>query len=169
MMRSRRCDPQIGPLHDAEMEFYPKRKKEKSYAGRIRWNQVAFLVRKVRRQFSLPPVRLTRAGENKTMAQAWVEYVEDSAGNVTSATITLDTYHEPPTIACTLHELAHVIVDVYFENHEDHGREFVGVMSWLYDYYHVIPADALGLILRRHKIKRRPLRFCSPKALCDRT
>ena len=166
-MRSRRCDPQIGPLYDAEMEFYPKRKKEKSYAGRIRWNEAAFLVRKVRRQFSLPLIRLVRMRENKTMNQAWVEYREDDAGTITLATIALDVYHEPPTVTCILHELAHVIVDVYFENHEDHGREFVGVLSWLYDYYRVIPADAFGLILNRHKVNRRPLRYCSPKALCN--
>ena len=159
------CDPQIEELHKAEMEFYPKRKKCKSYAGRIKWSEALSLIRKVRKQFALPPIKLYRAGPNNTKNQAWVDFFTYDDGEIARTCITIDTRHEPVTASTVLHELAHVIADVYFDYAEPHGREFVGVVSWLYDHYQVIPADAFGVVLRRHGIKRRPLRFCSPEAL----
>lgn len=158
-------DPQQGPLHLAEMEFYPKRKKQFSYAGRLRWNEAARLVRRVRRQFALPPVKLKRAHDNATHNQAWVDFITYDDGIIESTEITFDTRHEPITVSTVLHELAHIITEFYFEHAENHGREFVGVLSWLYDYYQLIPADAFAVSLRRHGVKRRPIRFCSPEAL----
>ena len=147
------------------MEYYPKRKREFSYAGRIRWGEAERLVRKVRRQFALPPIKLSRACHNTTLHPAWVDFIVYDDGSPASAEITFDTHHEPVTVSTVLHELAHVITDFYFEHTEDHGREFVGVLSWLYDYYQVIPADAFAVSLRRHGVKRRSIRFCSPEAL----
>ena len=164
-MRSPTCDPQKEELYQSEMEFYRKRKRQASYAGRIRWEEARHLTRRVCRQFKLPKVALRKAGHNPSWNQAWVDFIEYDDGEIDSAIITLDTKHEPPTVNTVLHELAHIITDVYFEGADDHGREFVGILSWLYDYYKVIPADAFAVILKRHGVKRRPLRFCSPEAL----
>lgn len=161
------CDPQQGRLHLAEMQFYPKRKREHSYAGRIRWDETVVLIRKVRRQFKLPKVGLRKARNNHTFNQAWVDFIEYEDGEMAEAIITLDTHHEPPTAATVLHELAHIVTEVYFSDFQAHGREFVGVLSWLYDYYRIIPSDAFAVILRRHGVKRRPIRFCGPEVLCD--
>ena len=160
------CDPQAVFLHRAEKEFYPKRKHNKNYSGKIKWSEATQLTCKVRKQFALPPVRVCGSGPNKTDDQAWVDFYVHDDGEIDRATVVIDTRYAPLSTITLLHELTHVIVEHYFEGVEDHGREFVGVLSWLYDHYRVIPADAFGLILRRHGVKRRPLRFCSPEILC---
>ena len=52
-----------------------------------------------------------------------------------------------------LHELAHYIVDITYEGHHDHGKEFVGVYMHLLDKYRIIPRDAFRVIAKRRRIK----------------
>jgi hypothetical protein len=150
------------------MEFYLKRRRMVGYQGRLRWSEAANLIRKVRKQYRLPPVTLKRAPPQSSGDQAWIDNVFKD-GKIVRASITIDSHYAPVTCNTVLHELAHIVTDIYFPDApQPHGREYVGVVSWLYDYYKLIPADAFGLVLRRYGVKRRPVRFCSPEVLLDR-
>ena len=55
---------------------------------------------------------------------------------------------------CTLlHELAHHICDSYYENHEDHGKEFCGIYMHLLEKYRVMPSCAFRAMAKRWGIR----------------
>ena len=164
MPRSRACDPQQLPLHEAEREFYPKRKGQKDFAGNLTNKEANELIQKVRRLFKLPPVHFCHRHQPRSAAAAYVEaHIENH--EVKSVDLVM-TGTNAVSAQVILHEMAHVVTDYHFGVYtEAHGREFVGVMSWLFEYFQVLPADAFGLILRRHGVKRRPVTYCSPEAL----
>ena len=67
-------------------------------------------------------------------------------------------------LRCVLHELAHLIDAIYVgADRQAHGPSFCGIVSWLYDYFNVIPIDAYQTILRRHKVRFK--QAISPRAL----
>lgn len=165
-MPSKACDPQQDALHEAEREFYPKRKGRPEYVGGLSLSLARDLVEEVRRLYELPPVYLTYKRQPHSSAGAYTEFDMAEAGDIIAAYITF-TGVNVLSAHTLLHELAHVVTDdVFGDGLEHHGPEFVGVMSWLFERFQIIPADAFGLILRRHGVRRRPARFCSPEMLC---
>lgn len=67
-----------------------------------------------------------------------------------------------------LHELAHVATDFYYgtgKTIEPHGKEFAGIVTYLYDRFQVIPEDALRVIWRRYKVRAKSAVESSPRVL----
>ena len=144
--------------------MYPKRKGQRDFAGNLTHTEATELIRKVRKLFKLPPVHFCVIHQPRSAAAAYVEsHIENHEIKSTDLVMTGT---NPISAQTILHEMAHVTTDHHFGPYmQAHGPEFVGVMSWRFEYFQVIPADAFGLILRRHGVKRRPVRFCGPEAL----
>lgn len=160
------ADPQKDLLHFAERTFYRKRKGQTNYAGKLTRKLAVKLIAEVRRLYELRPVRLLVERDNPTKSQAWAEWDLDADNMPVGIWVTFDTDYAGIDAFSLLHELAHVVVAHYFPaDTEDHGREFVGVASWLYDYFNVIPQDAFQVELRKHGVRRRAPRYCSPEIL----
>lgn len=158
-------DPQCDSLHDAEREFYPKRKGRYDYAGRLTRKEARQLVAEVRRLYGLPQVFLRFVDQPYSRASAWALHSYGADNEVRSSTITVSGVN-PVTAHLMLHEVGHVVTDYVFgPDMEAHGPEFVGILSWLFNYFQIIPSDAFGLVLRRHGVKRRSPHWCSPAAL----
>lgn len=163
------ADPQKDLLHFAERTIYRKRKGRTNYAGKLSRALALKLIAEVRRMYKLRPVRLLVDRDNPTKSQAWAEWDLDADDMPIGIWITFDTGFADIDLLSLLHELAHVVVVHYFHvDVEDHGREFMGVVSWLYDHFNVIPQDAFQVILHKHGIKRRAPRYCSPEILCKK-
>lgn len=152
-------DPQHDALFAAENEFYPKRARRTNYMGAFSLELGNKLIAEVRSLYGLPRISLRYLHQPRSTAGAYVEFYSDGAAVITFTGV------NPLCAHTLLHELAHVVCEVYFDGAEDHGPEFVGIMMWLFDYFQIIPADAFSLILRRHGVRRRPPKYCSPEAL----
>ena len=160
---------QCSALHAAELEFYPKRRigrGRKDYSGRITQVQAKILIREVRRLYDLPRISLKLKNFPTSKDCAWVKSWFEADHEISSSIITFSGVN-PLCIHTLLHELTHIITDYIYRHDktQTHGPEFVGIMSWLFDYFRVIPADALGVILRRHGVRRLPSRSCTPDVL----
>lgn len=155
-------------MHAAELEFYPKRKGRGrvDYSGRITKAQAKILIREVRHLYGLLNVKLEFRNFPTSKRCAWVESRVETDNELYSSTIVF-TGVNPLCTHTLLHELSHIITDhVYGHDRTPvHGLEFVGIMSWLFNYFRVIPSDALGVILRRHGVRRLPTRSCTPDVL----
>ena len=159
---------QCSALHAAELEFYPKRKGRgrQDYSGRITKAQAKILIREVCQFYGLLRVKLELRDLPTSRRCAWVESLIEIDDELSSSTIVFSGVN-PLCTHTLLHELTHVIVDHTYGHDKTrvHGPEFVGVMSWLFNYFQVIPSDALGVILRRHGVRRLPARSCTPDVL----
>ncbi len=158
-----KTDPQREALYKAEKEFIPKF----YWRGGMTGSQVLRLIKRVRRQYRLCPISFRTEGHlNESEDGGWAETTFTPEGRAKSACITVLRDKNPVHTQDILHEIAHVVIDCHFDPEPQmHGPEFVGVCIWLFHHYRCIPEDAYRMVLRRWKIKHRPMAESSPAAL----
>ena len=141
-----KADPQQFPLYRMEREDIGAR----DYC-RLTWKECARVARSVCRAYGVPQIRLRR----RVMGR-WAAEYEDGV-------ISLNPMKGAATDLLTLlHELAHHIhwhlADASsYDEHQDHGREFLACYLSVLDTVRLIPYDAMMTIC-----DRRGLRYVSP-------
>ena len=163
-LRHYKTDPQRESLYQAERSLSSK----PYFRAQLTLAQAQRLVKRVRRQYALVPVSLKSMPKNSTTidhGRTDLEYDSE-----TEALLKVVIHANPNKCAMNpfllLHELAHVVCDQrYGMKLDDHGKEMVGILIWLYDHYRLIPEDAFRLILRRYKVRHRQMAESSPQAL----
>lgn len=157
-------DKQAWPLYYAERTFSPRPK----FSPGLTKAQAEQIVTTVREWYNLPPIFLTAVNKPRWHEIACTHsYFDPETNELTRARIRFNLGRRPRMLANLLHELAHVVTDYYYGENgiEPHGRELAGVLTYLYDRFHVIPEDALNVIWRRYKVKHKSAVESSPRAL----
>lgn len=159
-----KTDQQREPLYQAERSFssLPYFRAELTHAQALR------LIKRVRRQYKLVPVTLRiMPRSTTTIDHGRYDVIYDSdTGKQLSVTLNVNRNKKGLNPFLILHELAHVVCDQYYGmNLDDHGREMVGILIWLYNDYRMIPEDAFRMILRRFKVKHKSMAESSPSAI----
>jgi hypothetical protein len=152
-LRTVKSDPQREAYYEAEDQFRPLAR----YGIALKWPVARKIVRHVRSLYGLPPVTLCP----EYTRSRWGGHVGETESGYRISLFDKDSLD----LHFVLHELAHVVVMENWENAEHHGREFCGVVAWLFNRYRIIPADALAVIYRRYKIRALPFVECSPPAV----
>jgi len=164
-LRHYKNDPQREALYQVERGFSPK----SVFGATMTLAQAERLIKKVRRQYRLLPVRLCYMpqDEEHTVDHGRCDsFFDGETDELVEVIFNINRRKKSLNAFTLLHELAHVICDQYYGAHlQDHGPEFVGVAIWLYNYYRVIPEDAFRLVLGRYKVRYRPMPESSPSAL----
>ena len=77
------------------------------------------------------------------------------AGNYDShtETIWLNRGEGGANVHVLIHEFAHHVIECYYEDVEDHGKEFVGVYMHLLDKYSILPSQCFRLLAKKYKLK----------------
>lgn len=159
VVRNPKGDPQRENLYAAELSFCPDQQYERGLSA----TTAREVIKHVCRLYRVPIVPLTFVKDGGWWA-ALME-VEYRDGVAVRGRLIVNTEKDRLTLHSLLHELAHWIDKRYFGMTEGHGRSFVGIASFLYNRYKVIPVDAYQLICRRHGVKFMPMEECSPAAL----
>jgi hypothetical protein len=143
-------DPQRARLYLAEQSFTPRQ----AYLAHITRTQARYVIDDIRSLYDLPRIGLRIVRQPRSRFAAWVTERRKKNGRLRGATLTFNNCgSQKLTLPLIVHEMAHVIVSDAFPEAQDHGREFVGVLMWLYDHFQVIPQDAFAAILRRYEVK----------------
>jgi len=163
-LRHYATDPQREALYQAERSFSSK----PYFRAQINRKQALRLIARVRRQYNLVPVTLRMMPRNTTTidhGRMDVIY-EPETGKQLSVVLHVNRNKLGLNPSLILHELAHVACDQYYGmDMDDHGREMVGILIWLYNDYRMIPEDAFRMILRRFKVKHKSMVESSPSAI----
>ena len=134
--------------------------------------QTVRLIKRVRKQYALVPIKLrVMSSELPTVDVGRTDVLFDAeTGELFEVTISTNPDKHGMNPLLILHELAHVICDQHHGPRlQDHCKEMVGILIWLYDQYHLIPEDAFRLILRRYKVRHKSMTESSPAAITGGT
>jgi len=157
-------DPQREALYQVERSFTPK----PMFNGELTRAQAMRLIKRVRRQYKLVPVKLCYIPrEQETVDHGRYDVIYDGeTEEVSSVILNINRQHKALNTSVLLHEMAHVICDQYYGmKMADHCPEFVGITIWLYNEYRVIAEDSYRLALRRYEVKHKSMAESSPQAV----
>lgn len=162
-LRRYKTDPQREPLYQAERSFSSK----PYFRAQLTRAQALRLIKRVRRQYALVPVTLKiMPRSTTTIDHGRTDFLYHDNGEIYKVSINVNMNKFALNPFLLLHELAHVVCDQYYGHKlDDHCKELVGILVWLYDYYRLIPEDAFRMVLRRYKVRHISFAESSPAAI----
>lgn len=83
----------------------------------------------------------------------WNEKTQRYDGRQHSFKIRLNRAFHGAHAVVLMHELAHHITDQLYTDHEDHGKQFVGIYMHLLDKYKIFPSACFRLLAKKHSVK----------------
>ena len=141
-------DPQARKLYKMEREFVGT-----SVYHTVRKEDLQTVMEHVCRYYgvAVPKLIIYSKPSEHVFGRSIVTIEKD--GRYTDHEIRLNRGFHGANVTTLLHELAHHITDTYFEQHGDHGAQFVAIYMHLLHKYRIIPSDAFRVIAKRRGIR----------------
>lgn len=104
----------------------------------------------------VPKLTLGRKPKDKVFGRSYVTMDLRPDGSVEkyyNHEIWLNCAHHGDNVSVLLHELAHHIVDQYFDHAYDHGKTFCAIYMHLLDKYRILPSICFRVLAKKWNIQ----------------
>jgi hypothetical protein len=110
------------------------------------------LVEHACKYYHLPPLKL-RIVNREEPEEGWEDLAWVSFWENGKIELFLNRKQYGCNMLTLMHELAHYITDSYYEDHQDHGRQFAAIYMHLLDKYKLMPSPCFRLLAKKYGVK----------------
>ena len=145
--RSPKLDPQRNRLYKLEREFIGS-----SVNHVVSKANLKDIADHVCRYYKLKSVKIIVVDQPWEPALGWCESWSINNGAPFNFVIHLNRGYHGASAQVLLHEVAHYIVDSFWQGHEPHGPEYTAVHRHLLSKYRILPDICYDVLAKKHNI-----------------